>query len=300
MGGRLRLERRNKCKTIYMRTFAQGKDRVKSTRETSLVKAIAIAEDWWDDLRHQVRGGVQLDAPTFASAAAGFLENALQEHSPSQVRNFTDKWSVLKPFFGETKVVSVDKPFLLDLRAKRSTCKNLNGEPLKPATLKKDMLFVRLVLRHAKDQMKCIDHLPDFPAFTRNSKWEIVAKGRPRFTRREYFRLLKTAIRRAREPGLVLLTVRCEIARRSPISRSVRPSATSVAISNCRGDTEKSGDAVEMFCFAMSVLTECFCWKSVSSRTHHRVETLARLLQFFRALMFFPPTCAIIPESVAE
>jgi hypothetical protein len=53
-------------------------------------------------------------------------------------------------------------------------------QPLKPATLKKDMDFVRLVLRHAKNIEKCLDEPPEFPAF-RGQAWAVVASPRPFF-----------------------------------------------------------------------------------------------------------------------
>src|SRR5581483_7362888 len=78
----------------------------------------------------------------------------------------------------------------------------LAGEAVKPATLKKDMLFIRLVLKYAKDEAKCLKELPEFPSFARNSKWEIRPAARPRFAKDEFKLLLKTAFRRMREPNL--------------------------------------------------------------------------------------------------
>lgn len=201
MDGRLRLERRNQSQMIYARTFAQGKDRVKSTGETGLAAATKVAEEWWHEVRRLVQKKENLDAPTFADAAESFLDAALNEHSASQVRNFRDKWSVLKPYFADAKIAAVDKAFLLNVRSKRSQSRSLIGDLIKPATLKKDMLFIRLVFRHARDK-KWIESLPEFPTFTRHSKWEIRKARRPRFTKSEYFRLLRTAVRRAKEPGL--------------------------------------------------------------------------------------------------
>jgi len=202
MGGKLRLERRNQNPMIYARSYVQGKDLVFRTGETGLVAATKVAEEWWHDVRSRVLNRENIHAPTFAGIAEAFLESASRDHSASQVMNFRDKWTVLKPYFGGAKASDIDKKFLFDLRGKRSNSKNRLGDPLAPSTLKKDMLFIRLVLRYARDEAKCIRELPDIPTFTKNTKWEIQPLGRPIFSKREYFRLLKTAVRRMREPGL--------------------------------------------------------------------------------------------------
>lgn len=94
-----------------------------------------------------------------------------------QRRNYKEKWNLLKPHFAGVKVTDVDAKFLLALRETRSQARTRNGEPVKPATLKKDIDFVRLVLRHAKQIEKCLDELPQFPSL-------IVARRGRSFPRR--------------------------------------------------------------------------------------------------------------------
>jgi integrase len=75
-------------------------------------------------------------------------------------------------------VTDVDTKFLLELREKRSRKQNKNGDMVKAATPKKDLDFVRLVLRHAKSIEKCLDELPEFPSF-RGEAWEVVPSPAP-------------------------------------------------------------------------------------------------------------------------
>lgn len=153
-------------------------------------------------MRGRINKGERLHDPTFSSMAEKFLEVAHRDHNEGQVRNFRQKWSLLKPYFENLKPSDIDKGWLLDLRGKRAQVRTKTGEKVKPATLKKDLLFIRLVLRYAKDEARALKELPEFPSFTRNSKWEIRPAARPRFTKQEFKLLLKTAFWRNRQPNL--------------------------------------------------------------------------------------------------
>ena len=73
---------------------------------------------------------------------------------------------------------------------------------MKPATLKKDLDFVRLVLRYAKSIEGAIDDLPEFPSF-RGAAWQVVPSPRPFLLDHEqWVRVRKLAKARAREPNL--------------------------------------------------------------------------------------------------
>lgn len=202
MGGKLRLERRNDNPMIYARTYFQGKSMVFRTGETRLVQASKVAEDWWFGLRDRVNKGEQLHDLTFADCAEKFLAVCEHDHNPGQVKNFVQKWSVLKPFFGEIKPQDVDLGWLQQLRIERTKESRKKGKAVKPATLKKDFIFIRLVLKHAIHQLKSLDRLPEFPPFRRNTKWEIREARKPPFNAKEYKYLLKTAWRRMRQSRL--------------------------------------------------------------------------------------------------
>ena len=84
----------------------------------------------------------------------------------------------------------VDTRFLLALRETRSQAKTKTGKPVRPATLKKDMDFVRLVLRHAKSIEKVLDELPEFPSF-RGEAWEVVPNPRPFLDHEQWVKVRK-------------------------------------------------------------------------------------------------------------
>lgn len=204
--GKLRLERRNGGSKIYARTFLQGKAIVKSTGVRTLKEATKIATDWYLELRDRIRKGEELHGKTFEEMAEAFLEHAdmVKEVSVGQRRNYRQKWSLLKAHFTEPraiKVADVDTRFLLALREMRSAAQTKQGVPIRPATLKKDLDFVRLVLRHAKSIEKTLDELPEFPSF-RGQAWEVVPNPRPFLDHDQWTKVRKLAKERIREADL--------------------------------------------------------------------------------------------------
>jgi len=201
--GKLRLERRNGASIISARTFLQGKLVQKSTGERTLHAATKIATDWYLDLRDRTRRGEHLHGRTFAASAEAFLEHAdlLREVSEGQRRNYREKWALLKSHFEGVKITDVDARFLLALRETRSKAKAKNGRPIKPGTLKKDMDFIRLVLKHAKNIEKNISDLPDFPSF-RGESWEVIPSPRPFLDHEQWVKVRKMGKARITEPGL--------------------------------------------------------------------------------------------------
>jgi hypothetical protein len=201
--GKLRLERRNGASVISARTFIQGKLVRKSTGESNEHKATKIATDWYLDLRGRERHGEDIHGRTFAEMAEAFIEHAdqVREVSDGQRRNYRQKWQLLKSHFDGVKAANVDAKFLLHLRELRSKAKTRDGKPVRPATLKKDMDFVRLTLRHAREIEKCIDRLPAFPSF-RGEAWEVVPNPRPFLDHEQWVKLRKLGKARISESGL--------------------------------------------------------------------------------------------------
>jgi hypothetical protein len=199
--GKLRLERRNGSPKISARTFLQGKNVVFSTQEQTLPAATKVATNWYLDLRDRVRKGEQLHGRSFADMAEAFIlhANRVREVSEGQRRNYKEKWNLLKEHFNSVKVTDVDANFLLALRETRSQKKTKNGVAVKPATLKKDIDFVRLVLRHAKQIEKCLDELPEFPSF-RGEAWEVIPAPRPFLDHDQWVKLRKLGKARIDEP----------------------------------------------------------------------------------------------------
>jgi integrase len=197
------LERRNGALKIFARAYLQGKSIVRSTGELTIAAATKIATDWYLDLRDRIRKGEHLHGRSFAHCADAFLEYAdlVREVSEGQRRNDRQKWNLLKPHFDGIKITDVDTRFLLDLRQKRSEAQAKNGQPIKPATLKKSLDFIRLVLHHAKYIEKCLDELPEFPSF-RGAAWELVPSPRPFLDHEQWVKLRKLAKARINQPDL--------------------------------------------------------------------------------------------------
>src|ERR1700693_654459 len=196
--GKLRLERRNGASVISARTFLQGKLVQKSTGERTLHAATKIATDWYLDLRDRTRRGEHLHC-----RAEAFLEHAgqVREVSEGQRRNYRQKWALLKPHFEGVKITDVDTSFLLALRKTRATAQSKNGQPVNPATLKKDMDFVRLVLKYAKNIEKNLSDLPEFPSF-RGESWEVIPSPRPFLDHEQWVKLRKLGKARIAERDL--------------------------------------------------------------------------------------------------
>src|SRR2546426_2570492 len=201
--GKLRLERRNGAPKIFARAYVQGKLIVRTTGEQTLSAATKVATDWYLELRDRMRRGERLHGRSFAHCADAFIEHAelLREVSDGQRKNYKEKWSLLKGYFDGVKVTDVDTKFLLELREKRSRKQNKNGDTVKAATLKKDLDFVRLVLRHAKYIDKCLDELPEFPSF-RGEAWEVVPSPRPFLDHEQWVKVRKLAKARISERDL--------------------------------------------------------------------------------------------------
>lgn len=201
--GRLRIELRNRNKVFYARTYAQGRNIGKSTGETTLARAKKSATEWYLDLRAKMRVGESIHGRHFTEAAEAFLQyqNEAQSVSDGQRRNYRQKWSLLKSHFKGVRLADIDLEWLERLRRERALVKTRTGGNVTPTTLKKDLLFIRQVLRHAVEREQWLKELPPFPSFTER-KWRILPNPRPFFNHSEYDLLRKTAAKRMREPDL--------------------------------------------------------------------------------------------------
>jgi hypothetical protein len=198
--GRVRIERRPPRLAYYVRVCIQGKLLVKSTGETTLTGARKFAESWYDDLRARVRLGETIHGATFDTVTDRFLkyQDSVEHVSEGQRRNYHQKWSVLEPYLQGVKVTEIDLQFLEDLRERRYQKAQTDKKPVSSSTLKKDLVFIRLVLKYAVERERCLKQLPAFPSFAQQ-KWKIVPTPRPFFPKAEYDRLKSVASARIRE-----------------------------------------------------------------------------------------------------
>jgi hypothetical protein len=157
------------------------------------------ASDWYIGLLAKVRLGEPIHTRTFAEVAEKFLtyQDEVAHVSVGQRGNYHDKWKLLKPLPGSVRVNDIDLRFLEDLRERRYQHAMADAKEIALETPKKDLLFIRLVLKHAIDRERCLDRLPAFPSFGQQ-KWKIVPRPRPFFTQDQYKTLKKTAAKRVR------------------------------------------------------------------------------------------------------
>lgn len=202
LGGKVRLERRNSNPMVYARTYLQGKQLVYRTGEVFIANAERIAEDWFMSLHDRVRRGEPVRGILFSDMAPKFIANAERQKqvSPLQLRNYRHKWNLLKPHFENVTLTDIDTRWLERFRDTRAQAVTSRDTPIKPTTIKKDLVFISLVLKYAKDYEKVLDELPQFPSF--RGTWAIVSQGRPYFNADDYKTLVRTAWTRQREDGL--------------------------------------------------------------------------------------------------
>jgi integrase len=198
--GRLRIEQRPPRRAYYARVCIQGKLLVKSTGETTIAAARRVAGDWYRDLLAKARLGQPIHGRTFADVADKFLkyQDEVGHVSEGQRGNYHDKWSVLKPYLEGVKLSDINLQFLEDLRERRFKQSVEDEKPVSASTLKKDLIFIRLVLKHAIEREHCLERLPAFPSFAQQ-KWKIMPNPRPFFSKAEYKELKAAASKRIRE-----------------------------------------------------------------------------------------------------
>jgi integrase len=211
--GRVLLYRRNGNKTIYARAYIQGKDVRYCTDEEKLAVAEEKARDWWDELRAKDRLKQPVHGRLFSDVADAFIKwaPANKDHVvPEQIEQYSIKWKVLKrlprdpkhpdgaKWFDSVLVTDVDRTFLVNLRTARAACTTQFKRPVSPATLKKDMDFIGMVLRYAMEVEKCISRVPEKPKF--EGRYKIAKRAQKALTLRQYNRLIEAAVAHANQP----------------------------------------------------------------------------------------------------
>lgn len=164
--GRVYIERRNDSPVLSARTFIQGKYKTWSTNERDERPARRAATEQFLELFKKSQAE-SLHARLFSDVAQAFLDHAdtalKGEISDGQIEQYHIKWSLLKKHFTGIKITDIDAAFLVKLRNVRATESTQRKTLVKPATLKKDFVFVRLVLKYARDVEKSLEQLPQFP-----------------------------------------------------------------------------------------------------------------------------------------
>ena len=180
--GKLRLERRNGAARSSPAPTSRERDSSRAPARDALPAATKVATDWYLELRDRTRKGEHLHGRSFAAIAEAFI-SARQPASRGVGGPAPELPAEMEPPEAPLRrrqdrpMSTRDSCWRCGKRARRSQHAR-TGTPVKPATLKKDLDFVRLVLRHAKHIEKCLDDLPEFPSF-RGEAWEVVPVAAP-------------------------------------------------------------------------------------------------------------------------
>jgi len=202
--GRVALYRLNGNPMVYARGRIQGKLLRFRTKQKSINLAEEAARDWWDELRAKDRRKEQIHARPFSAVADEFIEYARTKLkvkgtvSDGQIDNYVDKWNLLKPRFEGVLVTQVTEDFMDTLRDARWKEQTQFKRNVTPATLKKDIDFIRIVLKFAVKQ-SYLDALPEFPKFE-GIRYKIAKRPQKALSDGDYFDLVRALTRRANEP----------------------------------------------------------------------------------------------------
>ena len=199
LGGKIRLLRHNDHAMPYARAYLQGRYVSMRTMETSIRGASKVAEDWYFDLKTRVRQGDQLHEPLFADIVRDFLVDPTIKGAVSkgQHDNYAKKWNVLEPLFRDVRVSGVTLDKLEDVRNTRAAAPNRYGTPITANTIDKDMTFIRQVLRWGVERKALAITLP--PAPKRKGRFEVVKRGRPTLSLKQWRKVTLAARKRAED-----------------------------------------------------------------------------------------------------
>lgn len=193
LGGKVRLIRQNQNPMLYARAFVQGRYAVTRTGCTSIATARPLAEKWFYNLQHRISAGEHLHTPTFAECVDDFLndESIQARVAEGTHENDRKKWQVLKPFFGDTRISAVTLNWLEEFRVARGNGKTRYGTPLSANTINKDVIFIRKVMRWAKERRNIELTVP--PAPERKGRFYVSKIARPALSLEEWRRVTKQA-----------------------------------------------------------------------------------------------------------
>lgn len=216
LGGNVQLYKRDRSPYWFATTTIAGKQRKKSTKETSLSLAKDIAEDWYLGLMGKAKSGSLTGEKTFAQAAKQFLREyeviTEGQRSPRWVQGHEIRLRVhLLPFFGEMGVSQITPGKVQEYRVHRNLTRmepnphSKSNRPLRdklPAknTIHNEIVTLNQVLKTA------IGHgwLAALPNFSPPYKTSGKRTHRPWFSPAEYKQLYKASGAYAKEPALEL------------------------------------------------------------------------------------------------
>jgi len=177
----LTLEERVRESTLKARAHVRGKSHYLNTETRDFDRAARLARSWFYRLRGNFIPGSR-EQVTMHEAAKSFITDI---RKPVRKLSHQWKWDAISPFFQAVDVDAVDTPLLKKFMRTRSD--------VKPITLAKDFVTLRLILRHAVEE----GWLTRLPVFPRVGKLD--ANPRPWFTADQWAHLIAVAEARIEE-----------------------------------------------------------------------------------------------------
>lgn len=164
LGGKVHIYHRETGDTWYCSTYLEGKNRRKSTKETSLAKAKEVAEDWYLELRGKSGRGEIKNEKSFKQAAERFVvEYEVMTEGERNAKYTADHQARLRnhllPYFGTLGLSEITAGKVQDYRMMR-----MNGEdgykPPSRSTMQHELVTLRQVLKTAL-RHGWVESLPD-------------------------------------------------------------------------------------------------------------------------------------------
>jgi len=202
MGGKVHVYKRPNSSHWQCSSYFAGKNRRTSTKEDSLSKAKAIAEDWYLELHGKLRSGEIKTEKTFREASEQYLReyDIITQGQRSKVYVACQHWRSrvhLVPFFGRLGLSEITAGKVQDYRIRRlEEAVAKRGKPPAYNTMHQEIVTLRQTLKTAI-RHGWLDHLPDLSEPYRSSP---KISHRAWFSPAEYKKLYEATRKRAHEP----------------------------------------------------------------------------------------------------
>jgi len=202
LGGKVHVYERPNSSHWQCSSYFAGKNRRTSTKEDSLSKAKAVAEDWYLQLHGKLRSGEIKTEKTFREASEQYLReyDIITQGQRSKVYVACQHWRSrvhLVPFFGRLGLSEISAGKVQDYRIHRlEGAMAKRGKPPDYNTMHQEIVTLRQTLKTAI-RHGWLDHLPDLSEPYRSSP---KISHRAWFSPAEYKKLYEATRKRAHEP----------------------------------------------------------------------------------------------------
>jgi site-specific recombinase XerD len=153
LGGKVHVYKSPESPIWQCSAYLEGRNRRKSTKESSLSRAKEVAEDWYLELRVKKSAGKLLSERTFAQAAQRFQKEyeVMTEGERNEVHvksHYARLRNHLIPYFGKMGLSQVNSGAVQDYRIFRRS-EDPDYKPPSKSTMHKEIVTLRQVLKTA-------------------------------------------------------------------------------------------------------------------------------------------------------